>query len=40
MKKCTNYFKGIDGLGNCDKRCQWWVEPECPWIEEEKWKQL
>ncbi len=22
--KCTAYFKGEDGLGTCDTRCQWW----------------
>ena len=26
---CTNYFRGIDGLGNCDTECQWWTG-SCP----------
>ena len=27
--ECTAYFKGIDGLGNCDTECQWWAEQGC-----------
>jgi len=22
--ECTAYFKGIDGEGTCDTKCQWW----------------
>jgi len=29
--ECTAYFCGIDGLGTCDDRCQWWREEQgCP----------
>ena len=21
---CTAYFKGKDGMGTCDTKCQWW----------------
>jgi len=28
--KCMAYFKGIDGLGTCDKDCQWWRDGGCP----------
>ena len=28
--ECTAYFKGIDGLGNCDDDCYWWREGGCP----------
>jgi len=27
--ECTCYFKGIDGLGNCDDECQWWIKDGC-----------
>jgi len=27
--KCEAYFKGIDGLGTCDTKCQWYNE-DCP----------
>ena len=27
--ECTAYFKGKDGLGNCDTECQWWVDKGC-----------
>jgi len=27
--ECTAYFKGIDGLGNCDDGCQWWTKDGC-----------
>jgi len=28
--KCTAYFKGKDGTGDCDNECQWWHEEGCP----------
>lgn len=28
--ECTAYFKGIDGRGTCDTKCQWWHEKGCP----------
>lgn len=28
--ECTAYFKGIDGLGNCNDECQWWHDGACP----------
>jgi len=24
--KCYAYFAGIDGLGKCNNRCQWWLD--------------
>ena len=24
--KCTAYFKGKDGSGDCDNDCQWWFD--------------
>jgi len=26
---CTTYFQGIDGLGACDDKCQWWRKDGC-----------
>ena len=26
---CNAYFKGIDGLGTCDDKCQW-ESKDCP----------
>ncbi len=31
--ECTNYFRGIDGLGNCDDECQWWHGGLCPCVK-------
>lgn len=30
--ECTAYFSGIDGMGICDDRCQWWkaAPGKCP----------
>jgi len=28
--ECTAYFRGIDGLGSCDNKCQWWHNGACP----------
>ena len=28
--ECTNYFRGIDGLGTCDTKCQWYIPDKCP----------
>jgi coenzyme F420-reducing hydrogenase delta subunit len=27
---CTAYFKGIDGKGTCDDKCQWYHKDGCP----------
>ncbi len=28
--ECTSYFRGINGLGDCDDKCQWWHDGACP----------
>jgi hypothetical protein len=34
-QKCGAYFRGIDGLGTCDTKCQWYrLKLLCPNSEE------
>jgi hypothetical protein len=39
---CLRYHKGVDGLGTCDDKCQWWVEgTPCPyWFEESTYQRI
>jgi len=34
--ECTAYFKGKDGLGDCDDECQWWKEEGCVCAKDSK----
>jgi hypothetical protein len=31
-QKCNAHFKGVDGLGTCDTKCQWYNKKikKCP----------
>jgi len=38
--KCHADFKGIDGLGTCNTKCQWWLDN---YLEDENcimWKDI
>jgi len=34
--ECTAYFRGIDGKGTCDDRCQWWRGGYCVCTKEDE----